>query len=555
MVRMKKKRISLLCAGIMIMIFYLHAVSVRAAEAKGRVLFISSYSYSWPAVQAQIEGIEDVKPADVVLDYEFMDTKQIDDEISRQQFYERLSYRMSQVEPYDVVILGDDAALLFAASHREELFAGIPLVYEGVNDEELAKELSEDPLITGIVEKLSIEKNIDFGLTLYPSAKKVVAILDDSITGDAERKSFYNCTEQYPDLEFSEINPSSLTTNQLRQQISKAGEDTILIYITLTKDASGRVYSDEEGVQFVTKYAKIPVMRMVESGIGDGLLGGNVASMHKSGELAMGIAVDILKGTSSGSIEAISDSPNMYYIDEQVMKKFELSLSLIPEGAVVINHQPGFWERNREVLFPVGIVFAALLAVILFVLFDNIKRRKLMAELKEARNIMESASQHDFLTGLPNRSKFMIDLESTLAEGKPFTIMMLDIDHFKHINDNYGHTAGDEALKQLANRLKGMHTQLLTPYRYAGDEFIIILKSGQKKIVEKQAFQCSQLFSKPFILAGEKKQVGGSIGVASYPSDADDLEQLINCADEAMYQVKKHGRNHYILYSTLGSGD
>lgn len=553
--RIKKKRISLLCTGIMIMIFCINAVSVRAAEAEGRVLFISSYSYGWPAVQAQIEGIEEVKPADVVLDYEFMNTKQVDDEISRQQFYEGLSYRLSQVEPYDVVILGDDAALLFAASHREELFEGIPLVYEGVNDEELAKELSKEPLITGIVEKLSIENNIDFGLTLYPSAKKVVAILDDSVTGDAERKSFYSCAEQYPDLEFSEINPSSLTTNQLRLQIGKAGEDTILIYITMTKDASGRVYSDEEGVQFVTEYAKIPVLRMVESGIGNGLLGGNVVSMHKSGELAMGIAVDILKGTPSGSIEAISDSPNMYYIDEQVMKKFGLSPSLIPEGAVVINHQPGFWERNREVLFPVGIVFAALLVVILFVLFDNIKRRKLMAELKEARNIMESASQHDFLTGLPNRSKFMIDLENTLAEGKPFTIMMLDIDHFKHINDNYGHTAGDEALKQLAGRLKGMHTQLLTPYRYAGDEFIIILKSGQKKIIEKQAFQCSQLFSKPFILAGEKKQVGGSIGVASYPSDADDLERLINCADEAMYQVKKHGRNHYILYSTIGSED
>ena len=128
--------------------------------------------------------------------------------------------------------------------------------------------------------------------------------------------------------------------------------------------------------------------------------------------------------------------------------------------------------------------------------------------------------------------------------------MMLDIDHFKHINDTYGHTAGDEALKQLAERLKGMQTPILTPYRFAGDEFIIILKSSQNKIKEKSAIQCHQLFGEPFMLAGEKRKVGGSIGIASYPADAGSIEQLIICADDAMYQVKKRGRNNFAFYKT-----
>lgn len=86
------------------------------------------------------------------------------------------------------------------------------------------------------------------------------------------------------------------------------------------------------------------------------------------------------------------------------------------------------------------------------------------------------------------------------------------------------------------------------PYRFAGDEFIILIKSKQRKIVDKTAHQCRELFEKPFLLSGEKRKVGGSIGIASYPEDTEDLEQLIVYADSAMYSVKKGGKNNYAYY-------
>ena len=547
--RVKTKR-GLLCAAIVVLLFCVNLISVHAKqeESKGRVLFISSYSYGRTNTQAQIEGMSAKMGKNIVLDYEFMDTKRVDDAVSRQQFYESISYRLSKSEPYDVIILGDDAAFLFAMEYREVLFDGIPLVYQGVNDKDITAEFLEDPTITGIAEELSVKENIAFGLTLYPSARKVIAILDNSITGQAERKSFYNCAELYPELEFEEINASSLTTNELRREIRTLGEDTLLLYIVMTEDASGRRYSDEEASQIIVNHARIPTLCMLEDRVGNGFLGGNVVSMYRSGEIAAGIATDIIYGYQNNEIGTIIDSPNVYCIDELAMKRFELPLTLIPEGAVVINHQPSFWERNKEVLIPGSMLVVVLLIAIFWVVVDNYRRRKLMEELEEARNIMESASQHDFLTGLSNRSKFMRDLKDYVAAGTPCTIMMLDIDYFKSINDTYGHSAGDEALKQLADRLKEMQTPILTPYRFAGDEFIILLKSAQKKIVDKEVFKCSQLFRDPFILAGEKKQIGGSIGIAAYPADALEVEQLINCADDAMYQVKKSGRNHYAFY-------
>ena len=544
----KKRTLCLLSIFMCLLLLFQAMLTVRAEEKEDkRVLFISSYSYAWDTVQLQIEGLKAGLGDGVTLDYEFMDTKRVNDETAEKLFFEGLSYRLSKVAPYDVVILGDDAALIFAAKYQEELFAGIPLVFEGVNDEELAGELAKDPLITGVLEKLSVDKNIELGLRLNPDAKKVVAILDNSITGEVERKRFYKSAESYPELTFTEINASELTSTQLRRELKKVSDDSILIYVVMTEDASGKQYTNKESIRLISDNAAVPALRMVEGGIGEGLLGGNVVSMYKSGEIAANIAVSIAGGRDSGQIN-VMDSPNIYCVDQLVMNKFGLDMSLLPEGTQIINEQKNFFERNQEAMVPGAMLIIFLIIVILWVCIDNFRRRRLMKELEEARGIMESASQHDFLTGIPNRSKFMEDLETTIASGKPCTIMMIDIDDFKHINDNYGHTAGDDALRELAHRLKQMQSQILTPYRFAGDEFILLIRSEQKKIVEKTAYECRNLFSKSFVLAGTEMKVCGSIGISSYPRDAQDAEQLIINADDAMYEVKKSGKNNFAFY-------
>ena len=549
---MGKWKAWLLTLALLISVGVMGTASIQA-EAQGtnqnkRVLFISAYSYGWDTVQTQIEGIKAGVDENTTIDYEFMDTKRFQTDEWLNMFHDMLKYHLENTDPYDVVIVGDDAALQFAMEYREELFPEIPVVFEGVNDEEYAMKVAENPLVTGIIEKLSVEKNIDMALKVNPTADKVVAILDDSVTADAERKNFYSSAENYPELEFSEINAAELKTARLQQAISKVDDKTILIYIVMSKDGSGKQYTSDQAVRMIVNYAKVPVYRMVEAGIGDGLLGGNVVSMYKSGEIAAKMAMDILNGTDSGEINVVQDSPNIYCVDEDVMRKFGLEASQFPKDTEFVNHREGFFARNREALIPALILIAALNVIICWVCFDNYRRRKLLQELEQARAIMESASQHDFLTGLPNRSKFMKDLEQMIDAKVPCTVMMLDIDNFKKINDTYGHTAGDEALQQVANRLKEMQSQILTSYRFAGDEFILILRSSQNMLVEKTAYQCRQVFTKDVVLCGTKRKIGGSIGIASYPKDTDNLEQLIVCADDAMYQVKKNGKNDFAFY-------
>ena len=529
-----------------------HPVYGAPETDEKRVLFLSSYSYAWDTVQIQIEGIKEGIGDGIVLDYEFMDTKRFSDEESQQVFYEGFKYRMQRVAPYDVVILGDDAALNFAVKYRDELFSGIPLVFEGINNTDYAIELAKDPLITGVLEQLSFEKNINFAKTLYPNAKRVVSILDNSVTGEAERKSFYKNAENYPDLDFSEINTSELTTDQLITTLSTIDNNTILIYIVMTEDASGVQYTSSQSIKLVSKYASVPALRMVSGGIGQGLLGGNIVSMELSGKIAAQIATEIVNGKAPSDFDVIVDSPNIYCVDENVMRKFNLDLSLIPEGSEVVNHKLPYLERNKEAILPGVIILILLLFIIGLLFFKNIKQDSRAKSLEEDKENLTKTSLSDFLTGVANRTNLYADLTELFLHNSICSLFIFDVDGFKQINDTYGHNVGDEVLKEVGRRLKSISNKDFTPYRFGGDEFVCILRNNFNNQIEDYANRCMELFKPDFqLLDGRTLTVHISLGISVYPDDTSTMKQLVEYADKAMYTVKKNGKNSYARYRDI----
>lgn len=516
-----------------------------------RILFLSSYSYAWDTVQIQIEGIKEGITDDIVLDYEFMDTKRFPDAESIEVFYEGLAYRMTHVEPYDALIVGDDAALRFAIAHRDDIFKDMPIIFEGINDIEYASELSKDPLITGVVEALSMQKNIDFGLSLYPDADTVIAILDDSVTGEAERRSFYNTAALYPELTFSEINCSALTTEELKTELSSIPAGTILIYIVMTEDASGRQYNSHQSVSMISSYANVPALRMVSGGIGDGLLGGNIVSMELSGKIAAEMASQIVHGEDPAGYNVIIDSPNIYCIDEAVMRKFGLDLKLIPNGAQIINHTPTFMEKYHVILIPITLIILLLILVIGILFRHTVKQLLLTRQLSLEKIKLAKDSTYDFLTGLPNRSKLYSDLKLLNTSHSSCALFIFDIDCFKQINDTYGHQTGDEVLTELGKRISSVKNPAFTPYRLAGDEFICIYRTRDHEKIEECAKHCMELFEPDFKLNNLTLPVKISLGIAVSPDDCTDMDKLIECADKAMYTVKRNGKNSYAWYRDI----
>lgn len=166
----------------------------------------------------------------------------------------------------------------------------------------------------------------------------------------------------------------------------------------------------------------------------------------------------------------------------------------------------------------------------------------------EAR--LRHASQHDALTGLPNRSFIGEQLDAMLRQKVPLALLYIDLDRYKIINDTLGHSAGDKALIEVARRINAALPDGGIAGRLGGDEFVAILaQPASRAAAEQSARAVLKAIEQPLPLAGQAYFLSASIGIAMAPDDAVAAAELIKAADAAMYQVKSEGRNDVRFYS------
>jgi diguanylate cyclase (GGDEF)-like protein len=178
---------------------------------------------------------------------------------------------------------------------------------------------------------------------------------------------------------------------------------------------------------------------------------------------------------------------------------------------------------------------------------DALKQRDQSLERVNAE--LEHQATHDALTGLANRVLFADRLEHAIGEQQPFAACVLDLDRFKVINDSLGHGAGDALLKLVGRRLATTTRADDVVARAGGDEFLLLLRDvTTREDVEKLAIRWMQALSEPYRIQGAELHVSPSIGIARFPIDAADGEELLARADEAMYEAKQHGRNTYRFF-------
>jgi len=173
--------------------------------------------------------------------------------------------------------------------------------------------------------------------------------------------------------------------------------------------------------------------------------------------------------------------------------------------------------------------------------------------IKVEQDIQRMALE-DPLTGLPNRALFRDHLQQGLARikrsGGLLAVLLIDLDHFKDVNDTLGHPTGDRLLAEVAERLRGSLRQSDPPARLGGDEFALILPDlpSPENAASVAQKVISQL-AKPFYLDEHEIYFGGSVGITICPTDGDDADRLLRNADLALYRAKKEGRNTYQFYA------
>jgi diguanylate cyclase (GGDEF)-like protein len=173
--------------------------------------------------------------------------------------------------------------------------------------------------------------------------------------------------------------------------------------------------------------------------------------------------------------------------------------------------------------------------------------RRLVAKLQKSERMLKVQAYYDPLTGLANRAlfedRFGMALEQSKRSKKQFSVLMVDLNHFKGINDNYGHAAGDLVLITVARRLLDAVRASDTVARLGGDEFALIIESIQmrEQVVALGQKLIEVLSEKVTLETGVIVGVGGSIGFAWYPEDGENMKEMLEVADQAMYYCKTTG--------------
>jgi diguanylate cyclase (GGDEF)-like protein len=212
------------------------------------------------------------------------------------------------------------------------------------------------------------------------------------------------------------------------------------------------------------------------------------------------------------------------------------------EIPAILNGQDHVWSLTAKPIFLANGVFDG---------YRGVCRDVTAA--RQARKEIETLAKFDVLTGLPNRVLFKSDLGEALSRMRrreeSFAVLLLDLDHFKYVNDTQGHPVGDALLQEVAGRLLSLVRDIDTVSRLGGDEFAIIFSSiDEPQKAAKLAERISREISKPYMLSTGEVRVGVSIGIAYAPIDGDDSDTLIRHADLALYRAKSDGRGGYHFF-------
>ena len=232
------------------------------------------------------------------------------------------------------------------------------------------------------------------------------------------------------------------------------------------------------------------------------------------------------------------------YREGDIRGGISVSIPMEPLWTVARVNTLSLW-LGHGVLWLLGVVGASL---------GGQRLRRSEKERERAEETARSLAYHDYLTGLPNRRLFNDRLGMALVRAQrnqqKLAVMLLDLDHFKDVNDTLGHSMGDKLLQAVSERLRSLLRKGDTVARMGGDEFIVLLPEiDQVEAAMDVGNKILVAIRWPFTIDGHGIQVSTSVGIAIYPDDGEDEDTLLKNADIAMYQAKDQGRDKYRSYA------
>lgn len=517
-----------------------------AALSAQKILVVNTYNptYPWTAYfNLGLRQLAEQSGGSIDLFFEDLDITRFGDEVHLENFARYLSAKYADY-PIDAVIGNSDQACTFIETYCK-FPQSIPKGYYTSN---LAYD-AENILCLDVMYSEVISKTWRLINDLQPKLTSIFIIAGDpSLT-----ETVYT--------EFSKIVPRNIsvalftnfTFEELRNTMSSLPKTTAVFFIPVTQDRSGTQIIPKQLLSEICTISNAPIYTVWETLIGTGCVGGEMLSAQKTAqELVKGLQ-SYLKNEKFNAVYSISQP----VIDWSAAQTYNVEKNAIPQEARIVNKPDPFYITHiKAILFIVNIIlaffFIFLLIGIILIVRAYRKLRIINTELASEREKAEVLSLHDTLTGLFNRRAIqpMIVYEMNRKKrfGSPVSLLILDIDHFKKVNDTYGHDVGDIVLKKIAQTLHDYRRSTDLPSRWGGEEFLILLADTDESqailIADKMRTACSSL------VFDECESITVSIGVAEVQHD-ENFDSWFRRADAALYTAKNSGRNKIIASSGM----
>lgn len=323
---------------------------------------------------------------------------------------------------------------------------------------------------------------------------------------------------------------------EVSEKLKNPSDSTIAFYLLMFSDGFGKKMTPYQISEIICRESGIPVFSFWESLLGSGIVGGDLISIKIMGEE---LGKFIFSGDKK-NYKKISTVNTIY--DYKSLKKWKINRDKIRTSAIIVNRPPSFFIKYRIHMF---------IGIIIFLIYRQFLMKKLnkrsleLYEESHKKNVqLNIISELDPLTGLKNRRAMDKAIENELnrnsRHGTPLSILLIDIDHFKKVNDTYGHNIGDRVLSDISKLLKENIRSIDSASRWGGEEFLILASNTSLQEAMKFGEKIRKRIEKFDFTKIEKVTV--SIGIAEYKS-GETFNELYEKVDKALYSAKNKGRN------------
>ena len=527
------------------------------AEVRHRVLFISSYDPLYFTYDSQVKGLEkSLYPKGIEYDAVYMYSNSRG-EASIDLFYNFMKKRFSKsnIKKYEAILLGDDAALEFALKYQNELFPNLPMIFFGINNYDLAVEASKKANVAGLFENDYLEDTLRLAMSLFPERKTLIGLHDQSVTGKNDYEIFWSLRSKYPDYSFVDLDTSLFSQNDLIFLLAELPKDSILFYMTCYSDKQSNVYSLLARTSTLVHSTSAPIFRNYVGGEGMGILGGVRMDVeeqcYKAGEM---LSIVLSKGDISKlPLDECTESRTVF--DYSLMKSFNLDFSILPKDTIFYNQPVSFISQYGKILPIIVMLFVTLIVILVYSKIGKTLSMTYISELKQSQQILLDSqeqltyqAEYDEILDVLNRRTITTWLRENMKPESVYSVIIIDIDDFKMLNENYGHSLADSILQYIVALLKGMvEDGGWKIARFGGDELLLVVPD---EILDMDCQIVRQLFAAiraPIPLGDESLAITASMG-ASCSDGVTPPEQHIINAETAMYEAKARGKNGIVIY-------